>query len=189
MGSIPFGLLFAKQFHKGDVRQIGSKSIGATNVLRTGSKTAAALTLLCDTLKGYLPLAFFWFWGGEPKAYIFVALAAVLGHVFPFELRFKGGKGVATGLGTLLALHPLSAILALLVWGSVFMWKRISSLAAVSVCLILPCLTGLQAFWNPNLRSVWIYSLFLSPLLLFTHRANIGRLLRNEEKGFRTEKH
>lgn len=185
LGTIPSGLLFAKLFHKGDIRQTGSKSIGATNVLRTGSKAAAALTFACDTLKGALPVVIFQSLGGSDAKSVFVALASVLGHIFPFELRFKGGKGIATGFGALLALNPLTAMLAISVWGGVFAWKRISSLAALSVCFALPLIAGLRAFFDPSQTFVWTYSLIMAPLLLLTHRANVVRLLRHEEKGFR----
>lgn len=186
MGSIPSGLLITKLFHKGDIRQIGSKNIGATNVLRTGSKTAAALTLLCDALKGFIPVTLFsCLAGSDIRGTVFVALAAVLGHVFPFELHFKGGKGVATALGTLFAISPLSAGIALAVWIGVFAWKRISSLAALSACVSLPFLLGFMTLFSPSLTTAWTYSLVLAPLLLFTHRENIVRLLKHEETSFR----
>ncbi|MBI2719896.1 MAG: glycerol-3-phosphate 1-O-acyltransferase PlsY [Rhizobiales bacterium] len=174
-GAIPFGLILTKSAGLGDVRRIGSGNIGATNVLRTGNKTVAALTLVCDALKGTIPVVLMgWLYGGE--AAILAGLAAFFGHLFPLWLKFKGGKGVATNIGVLFGLFwPLGAIF-LAVWLAMAFIFRISSLSALTASLLTP---------------LWAYLLGRSDLLLpavilgaaiwFTHRANIARLLKGEE--------
>lgn len=199
MGSVPFGVIFTRLFHKGDVRAIGSKSIGATNVLRTGSKAAAALTVLCDAGKGFLAVFLYQqlqhSWGpllvvfpGQPQVdtlSTLIALSAILGHIFPLWLCFKGGKGIATALGTLLALSPWTALVGLAIWGSVFAWKRISSLSAISACLTLPLFTAGLVTLYPTLLPLLAFTLMLTPLLLWTHRGNIRRLFAGQESSFK----
>jgi glycerol-3-phosphate acyltransferase PlsY len=164
LGSIPFGLLFAYAFGEGDVRKIGSGSIGATNVLRTGSYTAAALTLLFDALKGAAAVAFTRQFLG-PDAALFAGLAAFLGHLYPVWLKFKGGKGVAVSLGILSSLYWPVALLALATWGAVVAYFRISSL------YFLAFGKSHEAF----------LAVILALLVFFAHRQNIRRLLRGEE--------
>ena len=175
LGSIPFGLFFAWLSGAGDVRKIGSGNIGATNVLRTGKKWAAAATLLCDAAKGaaavllarmLLPP------GGE----ILAGAAAVLGHMFPIWLRFKGGKGVATYLGVCLALAwPVGLAVAATWIGAAMVW-RISSLSA----LIAIALSSAY-FLLLHHEAYALLALALSLLIYWMHRANIRRLLRGEE--------
>src|ERR1700748_2221934 len=175
LGSIPFGLFFAWVSGAGDVRKLGSGNIGATNVLRTGKKWAAAATLLCDGFKGaaavliaraVLP----------PECEIFAALAAVLGHIFPLWLKFKGGKGVATFLGVTIALYwPVGLLMAATWLGAALIW-RISSLSA----LIAIALSSAY-FLLFNRFAYAALALPLSLLIYWMHRANIRRLLAGTE--------
>jgi glycerol-3-phosphate acyltransferase PlsY len=175
LGSIPFGLFFALLSGAGDVRRIGSGNIGATNVLRTGKKWAAAATLLCDGLKGAVAVLYATALL-PPGAEIFAALAAVLGHIFPIWLTFKGGKGVATFLGVAIALYwPVGLsvaatwLLAALIW-------RISSLSALIAIALSPLyflLSGHRGY-APLAR-------LLAVLIFFMHRENIRRLLMGLE--------
>jgi glycerol-3-phosphate acyltransferase PlsY len=175
LGSIPFGLFFAFASGAGDVRKIGSGNIGATNVLRTGKKWAAAATLLCDGLKGaaailiareFLP----------PGSEIFAALAAVLGHIFPVWLGFKGGKGVATFLGVTIALYWPVGLLAAATWLLAALIWRISSLSALIAIALSPLYFFVSGHGNDAPLAV-----LLAALIFFMHRENIRRLLRGEE--------
>ncbi len=174
-GTIPFGLLLTKFAGFGDVRQIGSGNIGATNVLRTGSKRTAALTLLLDGLKGTAPtLLFTWLYGEQ--AGILAGLAAFLGHLFPMWLGFKGGKGVATNIGVLLGLAwPLGLIFAGVWIAMALLFKR-SSLAALTASLLTPLWA-----WLLGHAALIFPAIFMGAAIWLTHRANIARLLRGEE--------
>jgi acyl phosphate:glycerol-3-phosphate acyltransferase len=175
LGTIPFGLFFTWISGAGDVRKIGSGNIGATNVLRTGKKWAAAATLLCDGAKGAAAviLARYLLPDG---AEIFAALGAVLGHLFPVWLRFKGGKGVATFLGVCFALYwPVGLAVAATWLGAALIW-RISSLSA----LIAIALSSAY-FLLFHRESYAALALLLSLLITYMHRDNIRRLLRGEE--------
>jgi len=175
LGSIPFGLFFAFASGAGDVRKIGSGNIGATNVLRTGKKWAAAATLLCDGLKGaaavLIARAFL-----PPGCEIFAALAAVLGHVFPVWLRFKGGKGVATFLGVTTALYWPAGLLVAGTWLLAAAIWRISSLSALIAIALSPVYFSLVGH-----REYAPLAFLLAALIFFMHRENIRRLLRGEE--------
>ncbi|HEY0107690.1 MAG TPA: glycerol-3-phosphate 1-O-acyltransferase PlsY [Rhizomicrobium sp.] len=175
LGSIPFGLLFAHAFGAGDVRKIGSGSIGATNVLRTGNYAAAALTLLFDALKGAAPVLIARaLCGGD--AGLFAALAAFLGHLFPVWLGFKGGKGIAVSLGILLALHWPVALLGLATWILVLAAFRISSLSALAAAVATPLYMAL--FHRAHEA---VLAGLLAVLVFVAHRDNIRRLLHGEE--------
>ncbi len=174
-GSIPFGLLLTRAAGLGDVRKIGSGNIGATNVLRTGNKKIAILTLLCDGLKGAIPVliaAHFW---GLPIA-VFAAFGAMLGHIFPVWLGFKGGKGVATFIGVLFGLYwPLGLVFAALWLALAFAFKY-SSLSALVSSITLPFV----ALYLDH-RDLALPIALLVALIWFMHRANIQRLLSGTE--------
>jgi len=175
LGSIPFGLLFVYLSGGGDVRKIGSGNIGATNVLRTGKKWAAAATLSCDGAKGAAAVLIAQHFLA-PGAEIFAALAAILGHVFPVWLRFKGGKGVATFLGISLALCWQAGLAAAGTWLLVALIARISSLSALAALALSPFY-----FFLFGARDYAPLALVLAALIFFLHRDNIRRLLRGEE--------
>ena len=175
IGSIPFGLLLTKAAGMGDVRQIGSGNIGATNVLRTGNKGLAAGTLVLDLLKGFAPVAIAGHLWGE-VAMAFAAGAAVLGHCFPVWLGFKGGKGVATNAGVAFGLAwPLGLAYAF-VWLSVLAIFRISSLAGMAAVVAAAAAAPLFGYpqFFPVLGAIAL-------LIIYLHRENIARLAKGEE--------
>jgi glycerol-3-phosphate acyltransferase PlsY len=174
-GSIPFGLLLSSLMGLGDIRSIGSGNIGATNVLRTGSKTTAVLTLILDALKGTLPVLIAQEQLGGSAA-IAAGLAAFTGHVLPVWLRFRGGKGVATYIGVLFGLWWPLGLCFLGVWIAVALASRISSLAALSASAVV----ALIAFAHPS-GPIAAACLVLGIAIFVTHRANLARLIRNEE--------
>ncbi|ATG48071.1 glycerol-3-phosphate acyltransferase [Celeribacter ethanolicus] len=175
LGSIPFGIVMARLFGLGDLRNIGSGNIGATNVLRTGNKLAAFLTLLGDSGKGALAVVLARMLVGEPAAGI-AGLCAMLGHLYPVFLRFKGGKGVATFLGTLLALSFPAGLLACGTWLLVAVITRYSSLSALVAALMAPIYT---AFFYPLYGALLV--LVLTALIFYKHRENIARLKAGTE--------
>jgi glycerol-3-phosphate acyltransferase PlsY len=175
LGSIPFGLLFAYAFGQGDVRKIGSGSIGATNVLRTGNYTAAALTLFFDAAKGAAAVTFMRAIIGDDAALI-SGLGAFLGHLYPVWLKFKGGKGIAVSLGILLTVYWPVALISLAIWLVIAGWSRISSLSALVAAVATPLLMLLFGRWHEALLA-----LLLAALVFISHRQNIRRLLRGEE--------
>jgi len=177
-GSIPFGLLIAKASKGVDVRGIGSGNIGATNVLRAAGKGAAALTLALDMLKGWAPVALGRIVGASDAQVAGVALAAFLGHLYPVFLRFRGGKGVATFLGVLLALLPKVAFLVASVWLLVAAVFRYSSLAALVAAAASPLLVWLL----DGRRGFVALAVVLSGFILIRHRENMRRLLAGEER-------
>src|SRR4051812_49688916 len=175
LGSIPFGLVLTRLAGTQDLRSIGSGNIGATNVLRTGRKGLAAATLLGDALKGTLAvlLAILWF---RPDAALIAALGAFLGHLFPVWLQFKGGKGVATYIGLLLALAWPVAIAFCLVWLAVAAATRYSSLAALVASAATPLALWLLGYWpEPALFALLTARVWVMP------RANIARLINGPE--------
>ena len=174
LGAIPFGLILTRLAGLGDIRSVGSGNIGATNVLRTGRKDIAAATLLLDALKGPLAVVIGWRFGiyGAMAA----ALGAYLGHCFPVWLKFRGGKGFATYLGVLLALHWPTMILTALVWLSVAAATRYSSLSALVASVAAPIL--LLVF---GLQDVAMLAAVLTVLVWIKHRANLKRLIAGEE--------
>lgn len=176
MGSIPFGLLITRAVGLGDIRKIGSGSIGATNVLRTGRKELAVATLLLDALKGVFAVLI----GAEVAGSLGVlacGLAAVIGHLFPVWLGFRGGKGVATGLGVLLAASPLSAAICGALWIAVALLTKISSASSLAATLAAPFVVWLVD-GSPDLV---ILGAAVAVLLWAKHRANIARLLAGTE--------
>jgi len=193
-GSIPFGLILTKIFRKIDIRKIGSGNIGATNVLRSGNKFLAIVTLLLDLLKGFLPviitIKYF------PEMFQLSCLMTFLGHVFPIWLKFKGGKGVATYLGILFALSLQLAILFIFTWLIVlliFKYSSVSSLfASLTVFVITlvretvsPLLTIMTAEQSKNMISSVDISILLFvffTFIIFTHRKNISNLKNKTEE-------
>lgn len=175
LGSIPFGLLLTRASGGGDIRAIGSGNIGATNVLRTGRKGLAAVTLLCDTLKGTAAVLVAAHYAGHETA-LMAGLGAFLGHLFPVWLKFKGGKGVATYIGLLIGLAWPGVLIFGAIWLCVAWLSRYSSLAA----LIASALTPLS-LWALGHRSAAALFLALTVLLWIMHRANIARLLNGSE--------
>ena len=173
-GSIPFGLILAKLAGKGDIRQQGSGNIGATNVLRTGSKGLAAATLLLDLAKGLVPVLLAWqfFW----QELGWTALFAVIGHCFPVWLGFKGGKGVATNAGVSFGLGLLFGGVYAITWLGVLAITRISSLAGMAAVVV----TALVAFFTGETTIAYVLAL-IAVLVLWLHRENIGRLAKGTE--------
>ncbi|MVA97682.1 glycerol-3-phosphate 1-O-acyltransferase PlsY [Nitratireductor sp. CAU 1489] len=174
LGSIPFGLLITRLAGLGDVRKIGSGNIGATNVLRTGRKGLAALTLLADALKGVFAVLIAGLYG--PDQAIAAGLGAFLGHLFPVWLGFKGGKGVATYLGVLVALVWQGALAFALAWLSIAVITRYSSLAALVAAIVVPVVLYLLN----HVQAAELFTL-MSLIVFFKHRANIVRLLKGTE--------
>ena len=174
LGSIPFGLLLTRAAGLGDVRSIGSGNIGATNVLRTGNKGLAALTLLLDMLKGTAAAAIASRWGAELG--LVAGLTAFLGHLFPVWLGFKGGKGVATYLGVLIGLAWKVALVFAVVWLAMAALLRFSSLAALAATLVVPVVLYLM-----GLADYAALFLLMSVIVWIKHRANISRLLAGTE--------
>jgi glycerol-3-phosphate acyltransferase PlsY len=182
LGSVSFAVIVSKLYGLQDPRSYGSGNPGATNVLRSGHKTAAALTLLGDAFKGWFAV---WLTINAGASATVVAIAAVgvfLGHVFPIFLAFKGGKGVATALGLLFAIAPLMGLATLLTWLIVAFFFRMSSLAAVAASFFAPfyyvILTGVLWPFEPSILAALI---LIGVLLLARHRANIVRILAGTE--------
>ncbi|MEM6621315.1 MAG: glycerol-3-phosphate 1-O-acyltransferase PlsY [Pseudomonadota bacterium] len=174
LGSVPFGIFVSRVFALGDLRSIGSGNIGATNVLRTGNKAAAALTLLADMAKGFLPV--WWFLGWGDIAGQAAGIGAVLGHCLPIWLWFRGGKGVATFIGVILALNPVAGAAVCATWLATALVSRFSSLAALLASLAAPACLWL--FDGP--RAI-ICAALLSIFIWARHHQNIRRLIAGEE--------
>ncbi len=175
LGSIPFGLLLTRNAGTQDLRSIGSGSIGATNVLRTGRKGLAAATLIGDALKGTVAVVIAGYFGG-PNAAMLAALGAFLGHLFPVWLKFKGGKGVAVYIGVLIGLFWPAAVVFCVLWLATAATARYSSLSALIASFVTPIF--LWWFGHPALASLFAG---LTLLLFYAHRENIKRLLAGTE--------
>ncbi len=174
-GTIPFGLILTKSAGLGDIRTIGSGNIGATNVLRTGNKKVAALTLILDALKGAVPaLVMGWLYG--PEAGALGGLAAFFGHLFPMWLGFKGGKGVATNIGVLFGLFWPLGLIFLAVWIIMALLFRISSLSALTASFLSPF-----AAYALGRGDLILPAVIMGAAIFVTHRANISRILKGEE--------
>lgn len=176
LGSIPFGLVLTRAAGLGDIRSIGSGNIGATNVLRTGNKKLAAATLILDGAKGAVAVLIARALGGDDAALV-AGVFSILGHIFPVWLKFNGGKGVATTLGMLLALAPLTGLLACGTWLAMAAAFRISSLSALTALALTP-VTAMIIYHDPRLA---IACALLAALVFYTHRANIQRMIKGEE--------
>lgn len=177
LGSIPFGLILTRLAGRGDIRKVGSGNIGATNVLRAGGKGLAAATLLLDALKG---AAAVWIaqslMANVPAADQAAAAGALVGHLYPVWLKFRGGKGVATLFGILIALWPTGALVFALVWLLLLLTIRISSVAGISAAVSAPVAAAL--FGNPDLFPLL---LGFALLVVWKHRENIARLRAGTE--------
>ena len=186
VGSLSFAVVVSRFMGLADPRTYGSNNPGATNVLRSGNKLAAALTLLLDAVKGWLPV---WVAVHEGAAYglgegtvAMVALAAFAGHVWPVFFRFQGGKGVATAAGVLIGIQPLLGLATLATWLIVAYFSRYSSLAALASALFAPAyyFLGHRVAWYVDNR-VLLAVAVISAVLIWRHQANIGKLMRGEE--------
>ena len=175
VGSIPFGLILTRMAGLGDVRKIGSGNIGATNVLRTGNKKVAAATLLCDALKGTVPVVVALYAFGLDMG-IVAGFGAFLGHLFPVWIGFRGGKGVATYIGVLLGLVPVMVLVFAVVWIGVAYITRYSSLAA----LVATVATTLVLYFAGHANVAGLFAL-MTILSFVKHRTNIERLLSGAE--------
>jgi len=180
LGSIPFGLIYAKLAGLGDVRNIGSGNIGATNVLRTGNKKVAALTLLCDIAKGslavFITLNFF------PKLILLSSVVVYLGHIFPVWLKFKGGKGVATFIGAIVILNYVLCLIFLISWAIVAKIFKISSLSAI-VAFLITFVATVFLYENDLILVMSFFTVFS----IFTHRENIKKIISGEESKIKTK--
>jgi glycerol-3-phosphate acyltransferase PlsY len=174
LGSIPFAFIVTKMFGLGDIRQVGSGNVGATNVLRTGNKLAAALTFVGDVGKGVVAVLVAKYWGDD--AAMAAALGAFTGHIFPVWLNFKGGKGIATCAGILAALTPMVALCAACTWLATAVITRISSVAALVTAALAPFY--MLVFGTTTYA---IGTTVLAALIFITHRENIARLASGQE--------
>ena len=186
LGSIPFGLILTKIFGGRDIREIGSGNIGATNVLRTGNKSLAVITLVLDVLKGYVPVIITQLYYSELVQ--LSCIVAFLGHVFPIWLNFKGGKGVATYLGILFALSIQLALLFIFTWVVVTLIFRYSSLSSMFSCLTVFVVTVIKEnvlksidpiFYIEDELKIILFIFFI--LIMFTHKKNISNLKNKTE--------
>ena len=191
LGSIPFGYILVRVFRKEDIRATGSGNIGATNVARSGAKGLGILTLLLDLLKGFAAVKIAThFAPGTPgfpsDLAVAAGVAAVLGHVFPVWLGFKGGKGVATALGVFLAFAPLAALCALGVFIVIFAITRYVSLASILAAAMMPLFCLL---WMPDRSPIFVGGIiFIALLVIAKHHANISRLKQGKESRFGSKK-
>jgi len=180
LGSIPFGLIYAKIAGLGDVRNIGSGNIGATNVLRTGNKQVAAYTLLSDIAKGSIVVLITNKFFNEYSLLSF--LIVYLGHIFPVWLKFKGGKGVATFIGGILITNYILGLVFLITWGVIAKIFKISSLSAIIAFIVTLVITFV--FYDFNLT---LLMFFFTVFSVYTHRDNIKRIISGDESKIKTK--
>ena len=176
IGSIPFAIISSKIFKLPDPRSFGSQNPGATNVLRSGNKYAAFLTLIGDGLKGFIPIFFLMETNIQPQLIYLLSFFLLIGHVFPITLNFKGGKGVATSIGILLSVNIIAAVLLIITWLSVYYIFKISGLSALIGFLLLPLF-----MFMTSADTYMIAISFINVLFIFmTHKKNIVGFLSNE---------
>jgi glycerol-3-phosphate acyltransferase PlsY len=186
IGSLSFAVIVSRLMGLNDPRSYGSKNPGATNVLRSGNKAAAVLTLLLDGLKGWLPMALvMWFgkdYGMREGTLAAVGLAAFIGHLYPVFFGFQGGKGVATAAGVLFGVHWVLGLATLATWVIVAFFSRYSSLAAMACAIFAPWyyLIGDRSFWYVD-KMIALAIVAMSAFLIFRHRENINKLLKGTE--------
>lgn len=181
IGSISFGIIFSKLFGLPDPRTVGSGNIGATNIARSGKKLPAMLTLLGDALKGWLPV-----WLALQSNMLMwvvaaIGLAVFFGHLYPIYHKFKGGKGVATALGVMLAVSPMLGLACLLTWALVFAISRLSSLSAIVAAALSPVFAWLLLPYKNYVLMV----LVMAVMLVWRHKSNIQKLMNGTESGFK----
>ncbi len=178
LGSVPFGLIFAKLFSKVDPRKTGSKNIGATNIFRTAGKSLGVVTLIADGLKGVAPIWIATQWNLPDYWIALSGLSPFLGHIFPIFLGFKGGKGVATALGIYVVVSPVAVVIEFILFATL-VWKwRFVSLGSICCAATMPILI---AFFRSDSRAYFVLSVLLGTLILFRHQPNISRLLQGTE--------
>jgi glycerol-3-phosphate acyltransferase PlsY len=185
LGSVSFGILISKCFGLADPRTVGSGNPGATNVLRSGKKSAALLTLLGDAFKGWVPV---WFaLQSDMLMWVVsaVGVAVFIGHLYPIYFKFKGGKGVATALGVMLAISPWLALAAFATWLIVFAFSYYASLASIVAAFFVPIHSY---YYLQPYKDYFLMLLVLSGLLIWRHRGNIQKLLNGTESGFKKKK-
>lgn len=183
LGSIPTGVILSKIFAGSDIRNHGSGNMGATNMLRVFGKKLAIITLILDMFKGVVAILLCksLFKIHAEKIILLTALLAVIGHMFPIWLKFKGGKGVATGGAVLLLINPLIGSLVIATWLVVFMITKVSSLAAIVASVLSPVFT---IFFDTNMN-LTLFCFVLSTLIIIKHKDNLKRLLSGKEKTFK----
>jgi acyl phosphate:glycerol-3-phosphate acyltransferase len=178
LGAVPVAVGYAKYFHKIDITQHGSGNAGATNSLRVLGKKAGIIVLFLDILKGFLPVFIFGLFFEETYQAFWIGIAAILGHIFSVFTNFKGGKGIATSLGVILAIYPLGALVSLLVFVVVVYISRYVSLGSILAAI---CFASIQTYQNYQNLPLVITSWALVSLLVFTHRQNIQKLINGTE--------
>lgn len=180
-GSIPFAYIIAKASGKVDIRSVGSGNSGATNVFRGIGKCAGVITLIADILKGFIPVYFATFIDNSFSYSVAIAATAMAGHMFTIFLKFKGGKGVATGLGVFSALMPLPSLIALAIFGLVFVFSRYVSLGSICAVISLP----LTSYFLGYATEAVIFTFVAMLLIICKHRTNIKRLIEGSENKLR----
>ena len=186
IGSLPFALILTKLSGFGDIRNIGSGNVGATNVLRTGNKYLAFIVLSLDIIKGFVPLIILQFYFEDLSMLNKIILGhfAIIGHIFPIWLKFKGGKGVATYIGFLFSINPYIGLSFLILWLVIALSTKYSSLGSLTAILVAPIYF---IFINFNLY-IGIFFIYLSLIIYFKHSENIKRLLNKTESKIKLTK-
>ena len=181
IGSLSFGIIVSKLLNLSDPRTIGSKNTGATNVMRTGNKLAAILTLLGDIFKATIVVKISFFFDLNDLEMMQVCLAVLIGHTYPIYYKFKGGKGVATALGILLAINWILALSIIFIWIGIFSIWRYCSLAAIIAALSLPIIS----YFLNEISYIFITYILITALIIFNHRGNIRNLIKGIEPSFK----
>ena len=182
IGSIPFGVFVAKLGGIKDITKQGSGNIGATNILRVGGKKLGALTFILDFLKGLVPITIYIYLYGLTIFTLYGAVLCVIGHIFPIFNKFKGGKGVATSLGVIMAINPQVCLIMLALWVLLFLITKISSASALFIFAMMPFVILVI---NSQNKEFMIFGIVLSIIIYLSHTANIKRLLNGTEKSFK----
>ncbi|HEU4433028.1 MAG TPA: glycerol-3-phosphate 1-O-acyltransferase PlsY [Pyrinomonadaceae bacterium] len=180
IGSIPFGYLIVRATGGGDVREIGSGGTGATNVSRRAGRAAGVMTLILDALKGVLAVIIaksIWNLDNTDWLIAAAAVAAMVGHIFPIWLRFRGGKGVATGAGVFLALSPMAVLFAGLVFVAMVWWRKTVSLGSLAGAVTIP----VYVYFTPHTTPLLVASVAGAWLIVFAHRGNVARIWNGTE--------